>query len=183
MLPCAQGHTPLFYTRLATSPIYFPGPFPQRPISHRLSYLALALAIAGGLALLPRTVLGQADTTVPQFQASFKIPGPALRAPLPLRVPGLGSGLSPAQRGVFWDSLLQAGLDSARASWTLAYRYLSVYGEGGRPRQNQPPRRRGTFGLPSDYANLSIDGTARIELRTDRVRNERCTPAALRKRE
>lgn len=179
MLPCAQGHTPLFYTRLATSPIYFPGPFPQRPISHRLSYLALALAIAGGLALLPRTVLGQADTTVPQFQASFKIPGPALRAPLPLRVPGLGSGLSPAQRGVFWDSLLQAGLDSARASWTLAYRYLSVYGEGGRPRQNQPPRRRGTFGLPSDYANLSIDGTARIELRTDRVRNERCTPAAL----
>jgi hypothetical protein len=35
------------------------------------------------------------------------------------------------------------------------------------------------LGLPSRYADLTIDGTARIEIRTDRVRNERCTPAAL----
>ncbi|MEO8199320.1 MAG: cell surface protein SprA [Gemmatimonadota bacterium] len=89
-----------------------------------------------------------------------------------------GSGLLATNRDAYWDHLFTASLDSARASRIMAYRYLSVYGDAGQQRIARP-RRRGTFGLPSDYANLTIDGTARVELRTDRIRNERCTPAAL----
>ena len=38
-------------------------------------------------------------------------------------------------------------------------------------------RRRNPLGLPSKYADLSLDGQARLEVRTDRVREERCSPA------
>ncbi|HXE58615.1 MAG TPA: hypothetical protein VNK43_11495, partial [Gemmatimonadales bacterium] len=40
-------------------------------------------------------------------------------------------------------------------------------------------QRRGAFGLPTKYADLAIDGQARLEIRTDRVRNERCSPQDL----
>jgi hypothetical protein len=38
-------------------------------------------------------------------------------------------------------------------------------------------RRRNPLGLPSKYADLTLDGQARLEIRTDRVREERCSPA------
>jgi hypothetical protein len=62
-------------------------PFTPRPISYRLSPLALALAMLAGLVFLPRTAEGQADSLPLRIQASFKIPGPGLVSPLPLRVP------------------------------------------------------------------------------------------------
>ncbi|MEO8294157.1 MAG: cell surface protein SprA [Gemmatimonadota bacterium] len=61
----------------------------------------------------------------------------------------------------------------------MGYRYLSVYGASSQRLPRQSEQRRGVLGLPSQYANLAIDGTARVEIRSDRVRNERCTPAAL----
>ena len=41
----------------------------------------------------------------------------------------------------------------------------------------QQPRRRNLLGLPTKYADLTLDGQARLEIRTDRLREERCTPA------
>jgi hypothetical protein len=153
--------------------------FPQRPISHRFSSLALALAVAGSLAFLPRSALGQADSASPRFQASFKIPAPTLLAPLPLRIPGAEAGTPASERAARWDSLLAASLDSARATRSMRFRYLIVYGASSQRAPRASPARRGVLGLPSQYANLAIDGTARVEVRTDRVRNERCTSAAL----
>ena len=37
--------------------------------------------------------------------------------------------------------------------------------------------RRNVLGLPTKYADLTLDGQARLEIRTDRVREERCSPA------
>lgn len=150
---------------------------PLRTISSRLSSLALATA-ALGLILLPGTLEGQADSITPRIQASFKIPGLVLVSPLPLRVP---TGQAGAPPGFDWDGTFARSIDSARASRTMAFRYLSIYGEAGQttPRTPTEGPSRGVLGLPSKYADLTIDGTARVEIRTDRVRNERCTPAAL----
>ncbi len=132
-----------------------------------------------GLTLLPTTAKGQADSVIPGFQASFKIPGPALVSPIPLR---LSTG-RPGEVGVSgrWDASFAHSLDSSRAIRAMAYRLRSIYGEAGQrpPRTRVEPRDQGILSLPSQYADLTIDGTARVEIRTDRVKNERCTPAAL----
>jgi hypothetical protein len=45
--------------------------------------------------------------------------------------------------------------------------------------QADAPERRGLLGLSERYADLDLEGEARLEIRTDRLRNERCTSAAL----
>ena len=153
-------------------------PFTPRPISSRLSPRALGLAAAVGLLFLPRLAEGQADSVIPRFQASFKIPGPVLVTPLPLRLP---TGQAGQAGGFDWNRAFTSSIDSARASRAMAFRLRSIYGEAGQttPRTPTEGPNRGVLGLPSKYADLAIDGTARVEIRTDRVRNERCTPAAL----
>ena len=153
-------------------------PFTLRPISSRLSPRALALAAAFGLLFLPRLAEGQADSVTSRLQASFKIPGLVIVSPLPLR---LSTGRSVGGIGSAWDRAFTSSIDSARASRVMAYRLRSIYGEAGQttPRTPTEGPNRGVLGLPSKYADLTIDGTARIEIRTDRIRNERCTPAAL----
>jgi hypothetical protein len=153
-------------------------PLTLRPISSRFSPLSLALAGVLGLIFLPRTAEGQADSVTPRIQASFKIPGPALVSPLALRLP---TGLPGPRSALAWDSAFASSIDSARASRIMAFRYRSIYGEAGQttPRTPTEGPSRGVLGLPSKYADLTIDGTARVEIRSDRVRNERCTPAAL----
>jgi Motility related/secretion protein len=151
--------------------------FPTRPIPYRIPSLALVIAAGCGLILLPGIAEGQADTVAPRFQASFKIPGPVLLPPLALRLPSGGVGV----RRPSWDSGFYAALDSVRTSRALAFRLRSIYGEAGQtpPRSPTDPQARRVLGLPTKYADLSIDGTARIEIRTDRTRNERCTAASL----
>jgi hypothetical protein len=153
-------------------------PFTLRPISSRLSPLALVLATLSGLLILPSSAEGQADSITPRIQASFKIPGPALVSPLPLRLP---TGRPGPRFGIDWDSAFMATIDSSRSGRIMASRFRSIYGEAGQvtPRTPTEGPSRGVLGLPSKYADLTIDGTARIEIRTDRVRNERCTPFAL----
>jgi hypothetical protein len=162
----------------SSTPLYFGFLLPLRPISSRLSPLSLVLTVLCGLILLPGTAKGQADSITPRIQASFKIPGLAIVSPLPLRMP---SGRPGRRLGIDWDSAFSASVDSARATQAMAFRFRSIYGEAGQttPRTPTEGPRRGVLGLPSKYADLTIDGTARVEIRSDRVRNERCTPAAL----
>jgi hypothetical protein len=133
--------------------------------------------VVGGLVLLPRIAQGQVDTTQPRWRARFNIPAPALNRPLGLRTPGVGA---PVAGGYYqyWDSTLSAALDSSRIAQAMALRMLSIYGNRplGQPTETRRPN---ILGLPTKYADLQVDGQARLELRTDRTRNERCTPAAL----
>lgn len=137
-----------------------------------------ALALCGGLVFLPGLVWGQADTTRPAWRATFRIPRQRLETPLPLRTPGVGAPLIPGLALQYWDSTMAAMLDSTRAAQAMALRMLGIY--GGRTERTRPGQRpAGVLGLPSKYADLQVDGQARLELRTDRIRNERCTPFAL----
>ncbi|HYF39286.1 MAG TPA: cell surface protein SprA, partial [Gemmatimonadales bacterium] len=83
-----------------------------------------------------------------------------------------------------WDTTLTAVLDSARQDRATALRYLALYGEPIReppPEETRDaaPRRNGVFGLSRKYADLALDGQVRLELRSDRLRNERCSAAQL----
>lgn len=152
----------------------------QRPISLRIPPLVRALALSGVLGFLPCLAWGQADTTLPRWRATFKVPRPGLEIPLPLRTPGVGASLVPGVSLQYFDDAMATMLDSARVAQTMALRMLSVYGSRVTDR-SQPggPRAGGVLGLPTKYADLQVDGQARLELRSDRIRNERCTPFAL----
>ena len=149
------------------------------PIPLRFRVPFLGLLTLAGLVSLASTAAAQADSTRPRVRASFKLPSLGLVVPEVLRSPWYGHA-DTARQMAAWDSLLKITLDSARASRTLTLRYLSIYGSSRQDRE-QPagPVPSGVLGLSPKYANLSIDGQARLELRTDRTRNERCTPVAL----
>lgn len=115
---------------------------------------------------------------------SFPVAPFALREPEALRAPWLGAPRKPpALRGMEWDSTVTATLDSARREHATALRYLTLYGQAIRDRptdtRDTPGERRGVLGLSPKYADLALDGQVRLELRTDRLRNERCVPALL----
>jgi hypothetical protein len=79
-----------------------------------------------------------------------------------------------------WDSTISAVLDSTRRQRASGLRYLTLYGEPvweQQPGNREVPPRNGVLGLSKKYADLALDGQVRLELRTDRLRNERCSPA------
>jgi hypothetical protein len=82
-----------------------------------------------------------------------------------------------------WDSTVAAALDSARVERTGALRNLTLYGQAIRDETPESTdtqgRQRGVLGLSPKYADLALDGQVRLELRTDRLRNERCTATLL----
>ncbi len=65
----------------------------------------------------------------------------------------------------------------------MSLRNLTLYGQAirdqGPDSAQTPGQRRGVLGLSPKYADLALDGQVRLELRTDRLRNERCSPALL----
>jgi hypothetical protein len=71
-------------------------------------------------------------------------------------------------------------LASGRADRSLGLRLRTLYGlpfqeEVAAEEQGAAPRRN-VLGLPTKYADLTFDGQARLEIRTDRTREERCSP-------
>ena len=89
---------------------------------------------------------------------------------------------TPALRLAAFDSTLAARLSADRAQRTTGLRLLTLYGTPFEPTTEPVPgeelvRRRNPLGLPSKYADLTLDGQARLEIRTDRVREERCSAA------
>lgn len=151
--------------------------------------MARSLVALFCLITLPRLLAGQADTartdtTLMGVRPAFQVAPLALREPEALRSPWLGAPrMPPALRGMAWDSTVAATLDSARSERATALRYLTLYGRAIReppPDAAGPPgERRGLLGLSPKYADLALDGQVRLELRTDRLRNERCSPALL----
>ncbi|HET6837920.1 MAG TPA: hypothetical protein VFH24_07730, partial [Gemmatimonadales bacterium] len=137
----------------------------------------------------PRVLAGQVDTATKDTtglgaRLTFSAAPFELREPLALRAPWLGAQRSPPLlRGMAWDTTVAAVLDSARQDRARALRYLVLYGEPVRealPDSGEaPPPRNGVFGLSRKYADLALDGQVRLELRTDRLRNERCNAAQL----
>jgi hypothetical protein len=67
-------------------------------------------------------------------------------------------------------------LDTQRLARVAALRLRAIYGAERQPEDSLREHRRNPLGLPSKYADLSLDGQARLEIRTDRVREERCSP-------
>ena len=140
------------------------------------------------LVTLPRLLAGQATParpdTLPGVRPSFSVAPLVLREPAALRAPWLSAPrIPPVIRALVWDSTVAGVLDSARTERVTALRYLTLYGQAVRAEQPESTgtgeQRRGVLGLSPKYADLALDGQVRLELRTDRLRNERCSPALL----
>jgi hypothetical protein len=141
------------------------------------------------LVTLPGVLVGQADsvradTSAVRARLTFSMPLPGLQEPSVLRAPWRGAPrVPPGLRAIAWDSTVSAALDSARQERATALRYLTIYGqlEGEQqPAEKTAPQAgRGVLGLSRKYADLALDGQVRLEIRSDRLRNERCSPALL----
>ncbi|MEO7986984.1 MAG: cell surface protein SprA, partial [Gemmatimonadales bacterium] len=123
----------------------------------------------------------QADTTTPSIRLRFDQPPLALQQPAALRAPWLGAPrLPPPVRAAAWDSTLARGLDSSRVERAVSLRYSILYGRRfDTPDESQTAPTQSVLGISRTYADLGIDGQVRLEIRTDRLRNERCSSISL----
>ena len=112
----------------------------------------------------------------------FGVPRFRLKEPPVLSAPWAGAPrLPPGLQAQAWDSAMALVLDSVRTEQATARRYLTLYGQPLEAPEAGPegqPVAANPQGV-SKYADLDIDGQVRLELRTERLRNERCTPALL----
>ncbi len=91
-----------------------------------------------------------------------------------------GPRLGVAARLATFDAAVRTELAAERADRALGLRLRTLYGIADLlPEEEEEgnPQRRNVLGLSTKYADLSLDGQARLEVRTDRVKEERCTPA------
>jgi hypothetical protein len=139
------------------------------------------LVALGCLLVLPQVVAAQSDTTGLGLRLGFGQPAFQLQQPAVLRATWMGAPQStPALRLAAFDSTLAAALAEDRTVRAVGLRLATLYGtpiQRVDSLQGQPAERRNPLGLPSKYADLALDGQARLEIRTDRVREEQCTPA------
>ena len=135
------------------------------------------VALGCCLFALPRFLSAQADTSAFGVRLSFAQPPLTLETPGTLRAPWMGAPrVSPGIRAAAFDSMIVATLDTQRVARAAALRLQAIYGTGPEPEDSLREHRRNPLGLPTKYADLSLDGQARLEIRTDRVREERCSP-------
>src|SRR6185437_11723761 len=122
----------------------------------------------------------QVDWTGFGLQPHFDQPRLALQQPSALRASWLGAPrLTPSARVAAFDAAVQDSLVAGRAERALGLRMRALYGLAEMPPngEEEQPTHRNLLGLKSKYADLALDGQVRLELRTDRLREERCTPA------
>ncbi len=131
--------------------------------------MALLLAV-------PVSLTAQGDTTFTRW-LRFRTPAELeLRLPPVFHRPWDGGPRRPGALALAaWDSALARTLDSIRTRRTTAWRLRRLY--GARAVEDSLPERRGVLGLSRRYADLSIEGNARLEIRSERLKNLRCTPA------
>ena len=140
------------------------------------------LLALGCLVWLPQALSAQTDTTAAGLRLGFGQPALSLRQPAVLRAPWLGA---PRTAGLLrmaaFDSAVVIAVARDRTDRAAAYRLLNLYGvpvEGPiLAGEEEDSRRRGLLGLSTKYADLALDGQARLEIRTDRTREERCSAA------
>ena len=136
----------------------------------------------GCLVWLPQALSAQTDTTAPGVRLSFGQPPLLLQQPAVLRAPWMGAPRSlPSLRAAAFDSTVAVAMARDRADRAAAYRLLNIYGmaleEATAVGDEAEPRRKNLLGLDTKYADLALDGQARLEIRTDRTREERCSAA------
>ncbi|HWA16129.1 MAG TPA: hypothetical protein VG817_06845, partial [Gemmatimonadales bacterium] len=135
-----------------------------------------ALAVAVLLALAPATLVAQGDTTFTGW-LRFPVSGvQGLRTPAGLEWPAVAR-LPEAGAGAAWNRDLTLVLDSVRAERARAIRLRQIYGAAVVAEEDSLPDRKGLFGVGRNTVDLQIDGQARTEIRTERLKNLRCTPA------
>lgn len=113
----------------------------------------------------------------------FNLPLPELRQPMAARAAWLGAPrVTPEAAGQAWQDRLDGRLARERAAWAYASTLAAIYGANKVQAQLAPAAGddgKSVLGIPTKYADLHIDGTAFLEIRSDRVKNLRCTPAQL----
>ena len=136
--------------------------------------MARALLALTLLLLAPALAEGQADTTAPGIRLHLPGSVPEVRVPPVHRLAAAALRPDPSGVAAAWARGVRLAVDSLRQDRAEARLLLTLY---GRPAATAGDR--GLAGLDRRYADLSIEGNAGIEIRTDRFKNERCTPYQL----
>jgi len=141
------------------------------------------LVILCSLCLIPATLVGQGAQPDTVYFGVRKVMDRSmfiLAEPRELRSPWLGMSLSPAQAGQAWAERVSARLQREQVVRANTQLLSQLYGRMAFAVADSADRaagRRGVLGIDPRYADLSLDAQARFELRTDRLKNERCTTA------
>ena len=133
------------------------------------------------LALVPRLLAGQADTTGMGPPLTFGVAPLSLTTPPALSRRWLGAPWRPVAASVAsWDSALAVTLDSAQLAETSALRMSTLYRVKSKPQVDTlaVTESKGLLGINKSYVDLSVDGLDRFEARVERVENQRCTASA-----
>ena len=142
------------------------------------SVVRAAAALPFLLLFAPVALAAQEVDTLPRLPVRFGVPMPRLTEPAAFRAPWLGA-VTP--RMASYDSAVSAALDSTRIARAMLIRQAAIYGVAPRTAADTvpaaPPGNRQILGGLEKYADLSLDGQARVDVRTERVHNERCTAA------
>ncbi|HEU4569981.1 MAG TPA: hypothetical protein VFS07_05360 [Gemmatimonadales bacterium] len=137
---------------------------------------ALVLGLCG---LAPAALHAQADTAGPGLRLAFPLTLPRLRIPPAHLLAGGEARRAPEAVAAAWAARTETALDSARGARAEAALLRALYGQRGGAAPGEAEEGRGVLGLGRQYADLSIDGSAQVEMRTDRLKNERCLPYQL----
>ncbi len=139
-----------------------------------------ALALLALLVAAPTLLAAQEDSTFTQW-LRFRGSPLTLQEPATLRNTWDGATRrSPAQVGAAWDSSVTARRDSLTSRRVAAELLRRVYGRrAAAATDSTPGGGRSLLGLSRNTADLRIDGTSRVEIRTERLKNLRCTPSDL----
>ncbi|HEX2217300.1 MAG TPA: cell surface protein SprA [Gemmatimonadales bacterium] len=142
-----------------------------------LSLIWLCLVAVPLAGQTPDTTTGKSDIGL---RLDLSVPPLRLEEPAALRAPWLGAPrLGPAGVRERWDSTLALARDSVRQERARAHRLLNIYGVAPEAEEPGAEPRRGVLGLSRRYADIEMDGQVRLEIRSDRLRNERCSAALL----
>ncbi|MCZ6755855.1 MAG: hypothetical protein O7E49_11130, partial [Gemmatimonadetes bacterium] len=146
--------------------------------------MTLLLVTLCSLCLIPATLAGQGtqpDTVRFGIRVAVDRSIFVLDEPRQLRSPWLGPPRrSPDQAGQAWVEGVRARLRREQAVQANIRLLSQLYGRMAfavADSADQAPGRQGLLGIDPRYADLSLDAQARFELRTDRLKNERCTTA------
>ena len=149
------------------------------------------LLALGVIAFSPAVAAAQADSMAPLSPTPRRWPGSRRRLARPRSRcacrPSISSrgcsvrGPLPDATAAAWQASLNRSVDSAQGARTSNQVLVNVYGGGQEAADSAEAalRKRGLFGINRNLVDLTLDGTIRLELRADRLKNLRCTPASL----
>lgn len=143
------------------------------------SALVRVLAALAILALAPAALVAQNDTTFTGWLRFHTAEDLRLREPPVFRSPWAAGPRQPGSWVARWDSALSDTLAALLRTRAVSWRLRQIYGQRYVQPEDIPPERAGVLGVSRRYADLSIDGNARTELRTERLKNLRCTPSQI----